>query len=145
MQENGFYLPLKRSKYLLIYSQLVHILTVISVSLLAVSLMIKILLVIVIFISQVLHIYRLGFIGKHKKRPIALLNRNKEYWQIRYADNSLTSDLMLESAWITRFAVIIHFKSSNKQRQSLLIFKDVVDKEPLRQLRVQLRLAFFQQ
>lgn len=145
MQEKGFYLPLKRSRYLLIYSLLMHILAVISVALLSVNPIVKILLAIVIFTSQTLHIYRLGFIGKYNKLPIALLNPDKEYWQIRYADKSLTADLLLESAWMTRFAVIIHFKSSGKRRQSLLIFKDVVDNEPLRQLRVRLRLAFFQQ
>lgn len=145
MQEKGFYLPLTRSRYIVIYSFLLHILAVLSVSLLAVSMIVKILLVTVVLISHALHIYRLGFIGKYSKRPVALRTSNQEYWQISYADNSLAPNLVLESAWVTRLAVIIFFKPPDKRSLSILVVKDAVDKEQFRQLRVRIRLAFFRQ
>ncbi|AFI84194.1 protein YgfX [Methylophaga nitratireducenticrescens] len=144
-QEKGFYLPLGRSRYLLSYSLLAHLLAVISIVLIAVSPAVKILFITGIFINQFLHIRRLGYIREYKKRPIALINAMNEYWQIGYADSSKTSDLLLESAWINRFAVIIHFKSFNKKRLSIVILKDSVEQKQFRQLRVRLRLAFFQQ
>ena len=145
MQEKGFYLPLTRSRYIVIYSFLVHILAVLSISLLAVSMIVKILLVTVGLISQVLHSYRLGIVGEYSKRPVALRTFSEEYWQIRYADNSLIPNLVLESAWVTRFAVIITFKPPDKRSLSILVVKDAVDKEQFRQLRVRIRLAFFRQ
>lgn len=145
MQEKGFYLPLKRSRYLVTYSLLLHTLAVISVSLLAVSMIVKLLLFTAVFISQYLHIYRLGFIQTYSKRPIALLNPVTEYWQIRYADNALTPHLSLESAWVTRLAVIVNLKLPNNKRLTVFICKDAVDKDQFRQLRVRIRLAFFQQ
>lgn len=144
-QEKGFYLPLGRSLLLLIYSLLAHILAMISVVLITVNPVIKVLLITGLFINQFLHISRLGYIREYKKRPIALINAMNEYWQIGYADSSKTSDLLLESAWINRFAVIIHFKSFNKKRLSIVILKDSVEQKQFRQLRVRLRLAFFQQ
>lgn len=145
MQEKGFYLPLKRSRYLVTYSLLLHTLAVISVSLLAVSMIVKLLLFTAVFISLYLHIYRLGFIETYSKRPIALLNPVTEYWQIRYADNALTPHLSLESAWVTRLAVIVNLKLPNNKRLTVFICKDAVDKDQFRQLRVRIRLAFFQQ
>ena len=144
-QDKGFYLPLARSRLLLIYSLLAHMLAVISVGLLTVIPIVKILFIKGIFINQFLHIRRLGYIREYKKRPVALINAMNEYWQIGYADSSKTSDLLLESAWVNRFAVIIHFKSFNKKRFSILILRDSVEQEQFRQLRVRLRLAFFQQ
>lgn len=143
--EKGFYLPLGRSRYLLSYSLLAHLLAVISIVLIAVSPAVKILFITGIFINQFLHISRLGYIQEYKKRPVTLINTKNEYWQIGYADSSKTADLLLESAWVNRFAVIIHFKSFNKKRLSIVIVKDSVDQEEFRQLRVRLRLAFFQQ
>lgn len=145
MQEKGFYLPLKRSRSLVTYSLLLHTLAVISVSLLAVSMIVKLLLFTAVFISLYLHIYRLGFIETYSKRPIALLNPVTEYWQIRYADNALTPHLSLESAWVTRLAVIVNLKLPNNKRLTVFICKDAVDKDQFRQLRVRIRLAFFQQ
>lgn len=145
MQEKGFYLPLKRSRYLLAYSLLLHTLAVISVSLLAASMIVNLLFVTAVFISQYLHIYRLGFIKAFSKRPIALLNPVTEYWQIRYADNALTPHLSLESAWVTRLAVIVNLKQPNNKRLTVFISKDAVNKDQFRQLRVRIRLAFFQQ
>lgn len=144
-QEKGFYLSLGRSRLLLIYSLLAHMLAVLSVGLIIVIPAVKILFIIGIFINQFLHIRRLGYIREYKKRPVTLINTMNEYWQIGYADSSKTADLLLKSAWVNRFAVIIHFKSFNKKRLSLLILKDSVDPEQFRQLRVRLRLAFFQQ
>lgn len=145
IQEKGFYLPLKRTRYLLTYSLLLHMLAVISVSLLAVSMIVKLLFITAVFISQFLHIYRLGFINKYCKRPIALLNPVTEYWQIRYANGALTPHLSLESAWVTRLAVIVNLKLPNNKRLTVFICKDAVDKDQFRQLRVRIRLAFFQQ
>ncbi len=145
MQEKGFYLPLGRSRYLLCYSLLAHLLAVISMVLIAVSPAVKILFITGIFINQFLHIRRLGYIREYKKRPVTLINTMNEYWQIGYADGSKTADLVLESAWVNRFAAIIHFKSFNKKRLSIVIVKDSVGQEQFRQLRVWLRLAFFQQ
>ncbi|MCB2427433.1 protein YgfX [Methylophaga pinxianii] len=145
MQEKGFYLPLTRSRTLVVYSLLVHILAVISILLCTLSLTIKVLLAVIILISQLSHLYRLGFISDNKKRPVAVLNPAKEYWQIRYADQTVSSDLLLERAWVTRLAVILHFQSTNKNRMSLLIVKDAATEEQFRQLRVRIRLAFFQQ
>ncbi|MDX1750073.1 MAG: protein YgfX [Methylophaga sp.] len=144
-QDKGFYLPLARSRLLLIYSLLAHMLAVISVGLITVIPIVKILFIKGIYINQFLHIRRLGYIREYKKRPVTLINTMNEYWQIGYADSSKTSDLLVESARVNRFAVIIHFKSFNKKRLSLLIPKDSVDQEQFRQLRVRLKLAFFQQ
>jgi len=144
-QKKGFYLPLGRSRLLLIYSLLAHMLAVISIVLLTVIPVVKIVFITGVFICQFLHIRRLGYLREYRKRPITLINTMNEYWQIGYADSSKTADLLLESAWVNRFAVIIHFKSLNKKRLSLLIPNDSVDQEHFRQLRVRLRLAFFQQ
>ncbi|MBL1457736.1 MAG: hypothetical protein COA34_007675 [Methylophaga sp.] len=144
-QEKGFYLPLGRSRYLLSYSLLAHMLAVTSIFLINISSVVRILFITGIFINQFFHISRLGYLREYKKRPVALINAMNEYWQIGYADSSKTSDLLLESAWVNRFAVIIHFKSFNKKRLSILILKDSVEQEQFRQLRVRLRLAFFQQ
>jgi len=145
MQEKGFYLPLSRSACLISYSLIVHCLAVISVSLLAVEFIFKMLFVIGLVVSLLVHFFRLGVIGQYPKRPSMLLNPDKEYWQIRYADNSLSTDLLLKSAWVTRLAVIVHFKSADDQHVSIVVVKDSVDKEHYRQLRVRIRLAFFQQ
>lgn len=51
-QEKGFYLPLGRSRYLLSYSLLAHMLAVISILLLSVSSVVKILFITGIFINQ---------------------------------------------------------------------------------------------
>jgi len=118
---------------------------VISVGLITVMPVVKILFINGILINQFLHIRRLGYIREYKKRPVTLINTMNEYWQIDYADSSKTFDLLLESAWVNRFAVIIHFKSFNKKRLSLLILNDSVDQKQFRQLRVRLKLAFFQQ
>jgi len=145
MQEKGFYLSLGRSRYLLMYSLLAHVLAMVSVVFLSVNLFVKILMASGLVINQFLHIYRLGYLWVCNKRPVTLVNPVQEYWRVRYADNSFTSDLILVSAWVTRFAVIINFKTFNKKRLSILIVKDSVEKEPLRQLRMRLRLDSFRQ
>jgi len=145
MQEKGFSLPLKRSTYLVVYSIIVHFLALLSVSLLAVEVFLKILFSLALVVSLFFHLYRLGLIGQYPKRPVLLLNSDKEFWQIRYADESSSAALMLESAWATRLAVIVNFKSVTNQRLSIMVMNDAVDKDQYRQLRVRIRLAFFQQ
>ena len=74
MQEKGFYLPLGRSRYLLSYSLLAHMLAVISIFLINISSVVKILFITGIFINQFFHISRLGYLREYKKRPVALIN-----------------------------------------------------------------------
>ena len=145
MQEKGFSLPLNRSRYLLCYSILLHGLAMISVAFLTVTLMIKVSLMLLLIISLFRHLYLLGFIASNGKRAVALLHPEKTYWQIEFADSSLSDSLELESAWITRIAIIVYFKTPNKRRVCIVVVKDATDNERFRQLRVRLKLAFFRQ
>lgn len=145
MQKKGFCLSLKRSRYLVMYSLVIHCLAFISVLSWEVEPAVKVLFSAGLAISLFFYLYRLGFIGQYRKQPSMLLLLDEERWQIRYADTTLTADLLLESVWMTRFAVITNFKAPNQRRLSLLVLKDAVDKEKFRLFRVQIRLAFFQQ
>ncbi|ODN66509.1 protein YgfX [Methylophaga muralis] len=144
MREKGFFLPLKSSRYLLIYSVMMHFLAAVSVSLMAVEFVFKIFFVLALILSLLVQLYRSGLIGRYSKRPITLMNSDKEFWQISYADESLSATLSLESSWVTRLAVILNFKTDTNQRLSVMVLKDAVDKQQYRQLRVRIRLAFFQ-
>lgn len=144
MRENGFFLPLKPSRYLLVYSIMVHFLAAVSASLMAVEFVFKMFFVLVLMLSLLIHLYHLGLIGRYSKRPIVLMNPDKANWQIRYADELLSATLSLESSWTTRLAVILNFKTDTHQRLSVIVMKDAVDKQQYRQLRVRIRLAFFQ-
>lgn len=145
MHEKGFSLALRPSRYLLIYSVTLHSLALVSVGLTNAILLLKIPLFIMVSVSLVLHSYQTGRFGHYPKQPVALLNAIASDWQIRYIDQSLSPVLQVKSAWITRFAVIIHFTAPSARPCSLIVFRDSTDYEVFRQLRVRLRLFFFRQ
>lgn len=145
MPEKGFSLPLHRSRYLLSYSILLHGLAGFAVISITMPMPVTLLLLILLAISLLRHSYLLGFVGNNGRCVTMLLHREKNSWQLQFADGTHSDLLELQSVWSTRLAVIMSFHHPAKHQLRLLVVNDAADSSRFRQLRVQLRLAFFRQ
>lgn len=141
----GVSLPLGRSRYLIGYSVLLHSLAGFAVLYTAMSLPAVLLLLVFLSISLLRHSYLLGFVGNNGRRVTMVLHKGKNSWQLQFAEGTRSDLLELKAVWSTRLAVIVSFHHPAKRPLRLLIMNDAVDSSRFRQLRAQLRLAFFRQ
>jgi len=78
-----------------------------------------------------------------KPSPIIAYN-DSEGWSLQAIDSPLEYAELLPSSITTRIVTLMHFEMDNRQRRTVPIFKDSLDKDSYRKLRVLLKVLMKQ-
>ncbi|NOQ76836.1 MAG: hypothetical protein GQ475_03405 [Methylococcaceae bacterium] len=114
---------------------LIHILAVSAVFLSSLFLFYKTLVLIVILLGLWMVLNRQMEFDK-----VVIRHRLKTGWDISFLEGIFDSIEVLPSTVITPYILILHFKITNQQKQTILILKDSLVAEKYRELMVSLKL-----
>lgn len=126
-------LEIKSSKQYLIFSVVVTLIAIFSLSFLLINVWLKCLLVLAIGLFS-LSVYL------NNQKIVTIIWKQQNEWEIR-AENNVSVASLLPNSLVLPWLTILNFKLLTGEFKSILIFSDNLDKEIFRQLRVRLKVT----
>ncbi len=68
-------------------------------------------------------------------------HNDSEGWSVQFGGQGVQFVNLMGTSISTRILTILHFASSNSERQSVVLFKDSLDREDYRKLRVLMKVT----
>lgn len=81
-----------------------------------------------------------NYLFNTSKPTLVIAHNDSEGWSLQAVDSPLQYVGLLPSSVTTRIVTLLHFEMDNRQQRTIPIFKDSLDKECYRKLRVLLKV-----
>lgn len=112
----------------------IHIIAIVVAFFNALTLTYRLIIIFSIVISFIFYLKRL-------KNVYWIRYSSLSGWELSYAENVYFPIEILPSTVLTTYLIVLHFKQLNKQKQTILIFKDSLIGDDYRKLKVELKIS----